>query len=66
MSLTAHELGDRLALNQQERLLVMLYYTEELTIAEVAAVLGVSRYEAARMQRSIAVRAAKAIAADAA
>ena len=44
----------------------MLYYTEELTIAEVAAVLGVSRYEAARMQRSIAVRAAKAIAADAA
>lgn len=55
--MTGTALAERLQLNQNERLLVMLYYAERCTIAECAAVLGMTAFEAEKLRRSIAARA---------
>lgn len=63
--MNAHELSDRLGLDGHERLFVMLYWTERLTIAEAAAVLGVSNYAAECLRRKIVGRARRIVAAEA-
>jgi DNA-directed RNA polymerase specialized sigma subunit len=59
--ITNRELQERLKLTDDERLLVMLYYAEELSIAECAAVLGVSNFVASAMHRDIQRRTLAAI-----
>jgi RNA polymerase sigma factor (sigma-70 family) len=48
-------------LTRRERLVVMLRYTEELTVAEIAAVLEIAATEVERMLESIAERVRRRI-----
>jgi DNA-directed RNA polymerase specialized sigma subunit len=57
-------LAKRLNLDGVERRIVMLYYAEELGIAEIAEVLGMTAYRVASMHRQIVARATAHLAAE--
>lgn len=54
--MTATTLAARLNLDATERKILMLYYTERLTIAETAAVLSMTCFEVESLRKSIVVR----------
>jgi DNA-directed RNA polymerase specialized sigma24 family protein len=62
--MNAETLLERLALTPLERNLVMLRYSEQLSIEEIAIVLDMTRHRVATLLRQIVARAERAIEGD--